>query len=499
MGEHPGAGDVRDPAGPGTGAAREADVAGGASRRDLLRAGVGAGAVLATGAWRHLAGSAGRVTLRSALRQPGSLPYPRLAMGTDTIPQIKHIVVLMMENHSYDNHLGMLNRSGADGFTLGPDGKPTAQNPYPNGNIQHTFRMPTTCQLSGRPSQTWTNSHIQFARGKLNGFVKSGSGLVSMGYWQQADLPFYYSLASTYPIADRYFSSLLGQTFPNRRYLMAATSLGMINDTFPNPFDYPANGTIFDKLDQIGVSWFDYYSPLVGFLPTPTVGLFPKLLEHVGNIKRIEHFFDDAKAGTLPGFCIVEPNYASTSEEKPQNIAVGENLAYSVIHAAIHGPEWRSTLLIWTFDEHGGYYDHVVPPRALAPDDIPPDTGGANPYTGFTQYGFRVPCDHLAVGPARLRVAQGLRSLQHLRARRGQVEPPCDDASRRQRQQHAGHAGPDRADFPRTAQARPPAAGHPCDKRARLQHHRARHDPSAGLSHPRLTGLALHLLAAVQR
>ena len=362
------------------------------TRREFLRAGMAAGAVVATGAWQDAAATAIRVAGRSMLRKPGSLPYPRLAMGTDTIPQIKHIVVLMMENHSYDNHLGMLNRSGADGFKLGRDGKPTAQNPYPNGSIQHAFRMPTTCQLSGKPNQSWTNSHIQFAGGKLNGFVKSASGPVSMGYWQRADLPFYYSLTSTYPIADRYFSSVLGQTFPNRRYLMAATSLGMINDTVPNPFEYPANGTIFDKLHQIGVSWADYYSPLAGFLPVPTVGLFPRLLEHVGKIKRIGKFFDDAKAGTLPGFCIVEPNYTSSSEETSQNIAAGENFAYSVINAVTHGPAWRSTLLIWTFDEHGGYYDHVVPPRAIAPDNIAPDADGAKPYTGFSQYGFRVPC-----------------------------------------------------------------------------------------------------------
>jgi phospholipase C len=350
------------------------------------------------GDWREAAGPAagtgagGQEPQPSAPRKPGSLPDPRLAMGTDTIPQVKHIIVLIMENHSYDNHLGMLRRSGADGFTLGSDGKPTAQNPYPDGAIQHAFHMPTTCQLFGKPSQTWTDSHIQLAGGKLNGFVESGSGPVSMGYWQQADLPFYYSLASTYPIADRYFCSLLGQTFPNRRYVMAATSLGMVNDGVPDPFDYPANGTIFDKLDQAGVSWTDYYSPLEGFLPTPMVGLFPKLLEHVDNIKRIEDFFDDAKAGTLPGFCVVEPNYASNSEEDPQNIAAGENFAYSVIHAVIHGPAWPSTLLIWTYDEHGGYYDHVVPPRAVAPDDIPPDTDGGPTYTGFTQYGFRVPC-----------------------------------------------------------------------------------------------------------
>ena len=220
----------------------------GISRRGLLKGGSAAGIVLGVGGWRA-ASLAGRAARAGALRKPGSLPYPRLRAGTDTIPQIKHIVVLMMENHSYDNHLGMLRRAGADGFTLGSNGLPLALNPYPDGRLQHAFRMPTTCQLSGHPSQSWADSHTQLDGGKLNGFVKSASGPVAMGYWERADLPFYYSMASAFPIADRYFCSVLGQTFPNRRYLMAATSLGMINDTVPNPFQYPSNGTIF-------VPWF---------------------------------------------------------------------------------------------------------------------------------------------------------------------------------------------------------------------------------------------------
>ena len=136
----------------------------------------------------------------------------------------------MMENHSYDNKLGMLRRRGADGFRLGRDGLPLATNPYANGDLQHAFRMPTTCQ-NNAPSQEWLNSHIQFDDGRNDGFVESGSGPVSMGYWQQADQPFYYSMASVFPIADRYFCSVLGQTYPNRRYLISATSLGIVDDT----------------------------------------------------------------------------------------------------------------------------------------------------------------------------------------------------------------------------------------------------------------------------
>jgi phospholipase C len=377
----------------------------GPSRRALLGASLAAGAVAGTGVWGSAAAQGVTKTRRRvarashasaapaarALRAPGSLPYPELAAGTDTIPEIQHIVVLMMENHSYDNHLGMLGRHGADGFTLAADGKPTAANPYPDGKIQHAFRMPTTCQLSGKPSQTWVDSHTQVAGGHMNGFVKSGSGPVAMGYWEKADLPFYYSMASTFPIADQYHCSVLGQTFPNRRYLLAATSLGMINDGVPDPFDYPANGTIFERLHKADIDFADYYSLLDSFLPTATMGLFPEdLVKYGDHLHLIDDFFDAAKSGTLPGFSLVEPDYTKSSEEDPQNIAYGEQFAAQVIDAVMTGPGWKNTLLIWTFDEHGGYYDHVVPPAAIAPDDIPPN--GSPAYTGFRQYGIRVPC-----------------------------------------------------------------------------------------------------------
>ncbi|HEY2507047.1 MAG TPA: alkaline phosphatase family protein [Streptosporangiaceae bacterium] len=360
-------------------------------RRTVLRAGLAAGAV-AAGAGALGAGPAPAARAAAALRQPGSLPHPGVKSGTDMIPELQHIVVLMMENHSYDNHLGMLHRAGADGFTLGANGKPTAANPYADGRIQHAFHLPTTCQPFGKPSQTWTDAHTQLAGGKLTGFVKSGSGPIAMGYWQQPDLPFYYSMASTFPLADRYFCSVLGQTFPNRRYLLAATSMGMVNDGVPNPLRYPAGGTIFDHLHAAGVSFADYYSLLDDFLPAATMGLYPELLvRYPGSLHTVDHFFAAAKAGTLPGFCLVEPNYGKSSEEDPQNIAYGEQFAAQVIDAVMSGPGWKNTVLIWTFDEHGGYYDHVVPPAAIAPDNIAPDVGSGPAYTGFKQYGFRVP------------------------------------------------------------------------------------------------------------
>jgi phospholipase C len=364
------------------------------SRRGVLKTGIAAGALVGTGAWRATAADA------APLRQPGSLPYPKLPAGTDTIPQIEHIVVLMMENHSYDNRLGMLFRPGADGFKLGRNGLPTATNPYGNGQIQHAFRMPTTCQLDARPSQEWTASHNSYDNGKMDGFVSTPIdplttetvGGVAMGYWQAEDQPFYYSLYRSFPIADRYFCSVMGQTFPNRRYLLGATSLGMIDDTAPADTDYPANGTIFDQFDAHGITWKDYTASLVA--TSSSLALFPALYEKNAATKIVldAEFLTDAAAGTLPNFSLVEPDYGNTSEENPQNIAMGEEFAASIINAVINGPAWDKTVLLLTYDEHGGYYDHVQPPAAIPPDSIGPILEpGENGFDGFARYGFRVP------------------------------------------------------------------------------------------------------------
>ena len=405
----------------------------GPARRSVLAAGLAAGALAGTGAWRSAPG-------RPAAAAPRSRPYPGLPEGTDTIPQIEHIVVLMMENHSYDNRLGMLRRPGADGFRLGPDGQPLASNPYPDGEIQHAFRMPTTCQLTGHPAQDWLASHVQLDGGRLDGFVRSASGPVAMGYWDQADQPFYYSLARAFPVADRYFCSVLGQTYPNRRYLISATSIGQVDDTTPGPADYPPNGTIFDRLDAHGISWKDYFTTL------PTVELFPPLyLKNAGTkVVPIADFFTDAAAGTLPGYCLVEPDYGTQSEENPQNIAVGEEFAASVINAVINGPAWDRTVLLLTYDEHGGYYDHVPPPPACPPDGIGP-TGARRAGALRRVRQLRLPGavrGSLAVGTARLRLTRSQRPHQHLRADRDQVEPARLTYRDANADRHAGHARP---------------------------------------------------------
>jgi phospholipase C len=229
---------------------------------------------------------------------------------------------------------------------------------------------------------------------------------VAMGYWTEQDLPFYYGLARTFPLADRWFSSCLGPTFPNRRFLIAGTAHGLISDSPYDLLDYPPDGTIFDSLTSHGISWVNYH-PVAGdksrlrrythhsrrmarrrllsagrFHPSVAQGIqkdiqftadvfplgFGRYMEHV---RSTEQFFADAHDGTLPAFSIVDPDFTEFSEENPQDVRKGESFAAEVINAVMHGPGWPGTLLIWTYDEHGGYHDHVPPPEAVPPDDVP--------------------------------------------------------------------------------------------------------------------------------
>lgn len=352
------------------------------SRRRFLQGGAAVGAAMAVPSG---VGSVLNAATRSVVRQPGSLPFPRRPPGTDQLPKIEHIIIVMMENHSYDSYLGMLGRG--DGFRLGPGGRPVHSNPEANGDLVHSFAMRNACQTNHGPGQNWNASHISFNGGRNDGFVRA-SGPVAMGYWTAETIPFYYSLAKTFPLCDRWFSSCLAQTYANRRFLMAGTAYGNIaTDAKHILAPSPANGTIWDQLNAHGISWRDYYTDL------RSVGLFKSVINNnPDKIAPIAQYYTDAAAGSLPGVSLVEPNFNKGSEEDPQDIQNGEAFVSRVVQAAIHGPGWDKTLLIWNYDEGGGYYDHVPPPRAIKPDDIPPETQvPPDQPGGYDRYGFRVP------------------------------------------------------------------------------------------------------------
>jgi phospholipase C len=331
----------------------------------------------------------------------------------------------MMENHSYDNYLGTLSRG--DGFTMDSDGNPTAVNRDRYGHPVRATPLEGTKQEKGLPTQSWEGSHIQYNAGKNDGFVRSGEAVlpelkpplphprIAMQFWTKEKLPFYNGLANTFPLIDRWYSSCLGPTFPNRRFLIAGTAHGLIDDLPTGMLDYPEAGTIFDLLTAHSIDWTNYHhiTPLriafprlfgtaglkaaraVGLLLVQLPGLKPLLTGKGGlrtymmgriqftanlyplgalgarnHLRSLEAFFEDAAAGTLPPFSIVDPDFNEFSEENDQDISCGEGFSAAVINKVMHGKGWAHTLLIWTYDEHGGYYDHVAPPGAVPPDDV---------------------------------------------------------------------------------------------------------------------------------
>jgi phospholipase C len=373
------------------------------SRRSVLKGigVVGAGLVVAelagcsssskpaaNGATTTLGPAAPTTTIPGPIRKPGTRPNPTLPEGTDTIPKIKNIVVLMMENHSFDDHLGMLKRPGVDGYKLDAQGRPIDANPDGTGKFVRAFKMPSTCQLQAKPSQAWVTSHDAYNGGRNDGFVKGSSGPVAMGYWDDTELPFYYGLASTFPVCDRYFCSTLGQTYPNRRFLLAGTAAGIVSTTGKAlTVSPPPNGTIFDRLHAHNITWRNYYSDVPGTDVLPAqVGPYATT-----NQSKIDQFYTDAAAGKLPQVSYVDPNFDSGSEENDGDISIGETFCAKVINAVMSGPQWSNTVLIWTYDEHGGYYDHVAPPAAIKPDNIPPGADIPGVTGAYDRYGFRVP------------------------------------------------------------------------------------------------------------
>ena len=205
------------------------------SRRRVLQ-GIGAGAAVSMvggmPAWGSPSGH--RLVL-----PPGTRPDPTKPEGADLLPEIEHIVIYMQENHSYDNYFGMLGRG--DGFTLGGDGLPTNSQPRRRRQPRPVFHMHRArADLHRRREPVVERQPRVVERRRMDGFVTAADGGTgAMGYWDGTDLPFYYGLANTFPLCDRWFCSVLGQTFPNRRYLQAATSVGIVSTDVNEVLGHP--------------------------------------------------------------------------------------------------------------------------------------------------------------------------------------------------------------------------------------------------------------------
>jgi len=327
---------------------------------------------------------------RDAIKRLGALAgmaaAPRLLSGCGDNerpePGITNIVVVCMENRSYDHWLGA--RSLVEG--LPGDGLlATMSNREPDGTVVPVYPEPTPCVPD--PPHSWSSGHAQWNNGANDGFLttyrakgSAGGPPYVMGYQSRTELPFSWALADAYTSCDRWFCSLLGPTWPNRMYLHSAQSGGLSSNDLPGAGGFNWR-SIWHSLNDGGVDWAYYYSDL------PFVPLFDNL-DYDGRVRRVNYdFFDDAAAGALPPVVFVDPNSSLNDDHPPHHPMLGQQFLAAIYAALADGPQWNNLLFVITYDEHGGFFDHVSPPTAA-------DVRAAD---GFGQLGFRVPT--IVAGP----------------------------------------------------------------------------------------------------
>ncbi len=302
------------------------------------------------------------------------------------------VVVLMMENRSFDHFLGWL--PGANGRQAGLQYLDT------NGALHDTWPLGANTQGCdyGDPDHSWQGSATEFNGGTCDGFLQTADpgDTFPIGYYTQDDLPILGTLAGEYTTFDNYFCSFMGPTWPNRMYQWCATTDLTATGLFPGEDNEPSNLqlTIFDRLWDAGLTG-SYY-----FHSEPMSGLFQS-----DRYDRMTYpatqFYDDAAAGNLANVVFIDPEFGTLPELRGTSndfhpwgsLPAGENFVRSVHEALAGSPQWDRMVFVLNFDEHGGFYDHVTPPR-VRDDTVFP---GEGPYPDVQQLGFRVPA--IAMGP----------------------------------------------------------------------------------------------------
>ena len=319
---------------------------------------------------------------------PPPPPKPDLASAPDLRPPtptqllagIDAVVVLMMENRSFNHFLGSLKRDASYPGRAVVDGLTGSEsNPDPAGMPVPVHQL--TNFTPADPPHGWDASHQQWDEGKNDGFVVAHTGADQadvMGYHDRSQLPFLYALADRYTVCDRWFASVMGPTWPNRFYLHSCTSVGKKDN---KPFLIGGPDTVWERLKDKGLVGKNYTPGLVPFY---TGGYIGKVLK-TNPAARFDQFLADAKAGTLPPFSMIDPDFLTNDDHPSHDIHLGQAFMATLVAALAQSPQWSRTLLVITYDEHGGFFDHVSPPHAI--DDQP----------GFYQFGFRVPS--LVIGP----------------------------------------------------------------------------------------------------
>ena len=344
-------------------------------RREFVKGALGASGVALLGG--KLGGSGLASVLTDSAARSHGLPHPERS-------GVEHIVVVMMENRSFDHILGWLPR--ADGRQAG------LSYATPDGVEHTTFRQQ---QLNGcgfkDPDHSYDGGRIQYNSGRMDGFLTdTQNDSFAISYYKASDRPFMGTLAREYKTCDRYFCSILAPTFPNRIFHHAGQTDRLSNTTVVSSLP-----TIWDRLNQPGGPTGRYY-----YSDLPVLGLWGG--KYASILKKVPDFLADAAAGTLPNVSYVDPSFigegnATANDDHPLcDLRAGDAFLSKLFHAVASGPGWPNTVFVINYDEWGGFFEHVRPHRVTAGVPI-----GTDPTTGIDQdldardkvlTGFRVPC-----------------------------------------------------------------------------------------------------------
>ena len=277
-------------------------------------------------------------------------------VGSDINP-VNHVLIACQENRTFDDYFGYYPKAGKFGlpanYTL-PDGKGGTVTP------QHNF-LP----ISNNPSHSWQSIHSEWNKGAMDGFYIV-DGATALGYYDGSDLPYYYALADNFTLCGSYFCSLLGPSTPNRLALISGTAGGNTTNTVTRgSLDWP---TIVDLLDAHKITW-KCYNLGVGTgtsLEDFNVLVYFKRWQKDPRLNFTEDDYQaDLRAGTLPQVSFLITEYL-VSEHPPADIQMGQHKMAEVINALIASKLWQSSALFFTYDEGGGFFDHIAPAQVDA-------------------------------------------------------------------------------------------------------------------------------------
>jgi phospholipase C len=300
----------------------------------------------------------------------------------------RHVVLVMMENRSFDHYLGWL--PGADGKQAGLTYFNNAGQGFPTWGLAPHFQG-CSCDL---PDQLF-GARIEFNNGACDGWLKANTnGTFTIGYYTQKDLAFFGQIAPAWTVCDRYFSAVMAETQPNRIYQHAAQTSILTNlpGYVPvyNPLTLP---TIWDRLSQSNIFARYYYA---GLYEAGSVLSLWRLQYNSINYQILQ-FYEDCANGALPAVSYVDPDFTSVRDAAHQgdttgndnhphsDIRNGEAFLAGIYNAIVSSPTWASTVMIINFDEWGGFYDHVTPP-------VVPIEPAEQALGNDGRLGFRVPC-----------------------------------------------------------------------------------------------------------